>query len=351
MDLPKLLYLLITGIQNWDSKKSVLPNELRQGHMALTKALLMAKRSVPADLPSLIQWLQTPVQEWGLGESQVAPISSPILSRNGVITPDAADFIQIYDNPTEAQSREVFEILQYCRQANPQLDDQYRTIRTFLIENAVVPGDILYPFAMQFPKDLSKHIIACYDDEITSKIEHYRKCPRCGWTLSYVDHQWQCGSYDLCGQIQAKPFDPDEWPVDKRLFRLTEGVHRYTLLPGLAELQLKRKLEAEGFSVQLYPDVDRFDMTVKKDGRTIAMIDMKDFSHPLNLAYFFNELTDHHLAKYTTGENIIVVVPDYRKQYHSKYAYQVKQALSSRAKALQVWDEKRAISKLKEYAL
>lgn len=318
--------------------------------MELVKALLEANRSVPTNLPSLIQWLQTPVQEWGVKDALDAPFSSPILSRYGAITPDAADFIQIYDNPTEAQSREVFEILQYCRQASPQLDEEYRKIRTFLIENAVIAGDVLYPFAMQFPKDLSKHLIACYDDEITSRIEHYRKCPRCGWTLSYKNGEWQCGAYDLCGQVQTKSNEPEEWPTDKRLFRLTEGVHRYTLLPGLAELSLQRKLEAVGFNVELYPNVDRYDLSVKKDGRKIAMIDVKDFSHPLNLAYFFNQLSDNQLAKYTTEENVLIIIPDYRKQHHSMYAYQVKQALSDRAKQLQVWDEKRAISKLKEYA-
>lgn len=347
MKLPTILYLLITGIQKWESKKSVLPHELKRGHMELAKALLEANRSVPANLPSLIQWLQTPVQEWGLKESLEVPFASPILSRYGIITPDAADFIQIYDNPTEAQSREVFEVLQYCRQANPQLDESYRQIRTFLIENAVVAADVLYPFVARFPKELSNHIFVCYD-EFTSKIEHYRRCPRCGWTLSYKNGEWQCGAYDLCGQVQAKSYKPEEWPMNNRLFRLKEGVHRYTLLPGLAELNLKGKLEAHGFNVELYPDVDRYDLWVHKDGRTIAMIDVKDFSHPLNLAYFFNQLSDDQLAKYTSVENVLVVIPDYRRQHHNSFAYQVNQALSDRTKLLQIWDEKKVISELKE---
>ncbi|SDT09430.1 hypothetical protein SAMN05444162_3068 [Paenibacillaceae bacterium GAS479] len=349
MKLPNLLYLLIAGIQKWNDQKSVLPHELKQGHMELTKTLLKANRDVPADIPSLIKWLQIPVQEWGLEKSSDVPFASPILSRYGVITPDTADFMQIYDNPSEAQSREVYNILQYCRLASPQLDEPYRQIRTFIIQNAVVSAEVLYSFALQFSKELSKYILACYDEEFTSKIEHYRKCPRCGWTLSYRNHQWQCGAHDLCGQIQAKAFQPEQWPEDRRLFRLTEGVHRYTLLPGMTELSLKNKLEQEGFTVELYPDVDRFDLSVKKDGRIITMIDVKDFSHPLNLAYFFNQLKEDQLAKYINEKKLLIVIPDYRKQHHSMYAYQVKQALSDKASLLQIWDEKKAISKLKEY--
>ncbi|MFZ5480842.1 MAG: hypothetical protein ACOZNI_29045 [Myxococcota bacterium] len=74
-------------------------------------------------------------------------------------------------------------------------------------------------------------------------------------------------------------------PVDARdKLRLKRGPWRYTLLPGLEEIALERRLrEIDGVEVELWPFVDEFDLQVSLRGRTWRA-DVKDWSDPVALA-------------------------------------------------------------------
>jgi hypothetical protein len=75
-------------------------------------------------------------------------------------------------------------------------------------------------------------------------------------------------------------------PVNGRL-RLRRGVWRYTLQPGLVELDLHKRLRRiPGVSVELWPELDRYDLRLRAGGST-WLVDVKDWTHASALAEYF----------------------------------------------------------------
>jgi ribosomal protein S27AE len=322
-----MLYQLIVGLQQWRITPTILPNELRKGHLMLVKMRLFSNEEVPSDIPSLIQFLQQPVSDWKIDLTNVAfPQDAPLLIRHIGMSPEAMDFLQDYQSPYEAHQKEVYEILKYCRHAEPPLVDIYSQIRLFLASpaHAVITGVNLHSFARSVrDPELSKRILECYEP-IPDRVSDFRKCNRCGWTLHFHNHQWRCGVEDICGQIEARGEPLGLENSMEMVYRLKEGVHRYTLLPGLAELQIANRLTKKGYQVKMYPEVDRFDVAVHESGQ-IIYFDVKDYRNPCSLAAYFNQLDPAALQKYRE-EHVHIVVPSYRKRSYRQY---IRQALNT----------------------
>lgn len=336
-----MLYQLIIGLQHLSGSPTQIPKELRKGHLMLTKMRLFSNQEVPSDIPSLIRFLQQPVSDWKIDLTDVAfPHDAPLLIRNIGLSPEAMDFLQDYQSPYEAHQKEVYEILKYCRDAEPPLADIYSQIRMFLVSsaNAIITGIHLNSFARSVHNpELSKKILECYEP-ISNQITDFRKCNRCGWTLKYHNHQWRCGVEDICGEIEARG-EPLELEVSRdMLYRLKEGIHRYTLLPGLAEIQMANRLTKKGYQVEMYPDVDCFDLAVYVS-QQIIYFDYKDYKNPASLAAYFNKLDPAALEKYKE-EHVYIVVPSYRKRRFSQYIRQVMNSLEPGIrKGIQIIDE------------
>jgi ribosomal protein S27AE len=337
-----MLYQLIVGLQQWRMAPTIIPYELRKGHLMLAKMRLFANEEVPSDISSLIRFLQQPVLDWKIDLTNVAfPEDAPLLIQHIGLSPEAMDFLQDYQSPYEAHQREVYEILQYCRHAEPPLVAIYSQIRLFLASpaHAVITGVHLHSFARSVhDPELSKRILECYEP-IPDRISDFRKCNRCGWTLHFHNHQWRCGVEDICGQIEARG-EPLELEHTREMFyRLKEGVHRYTLLPGLSELQLANRLTKKGYQVEMYPDVDRFDLAVHESDQ-VKYFDVKDYRNPSSLAAYFNQLDPAALEKYKK-EHVYIVVPSYRKRNYRQYIRQVLNSLEPGIrKGIQIIDER-----------
>jgi hypothetical protein len=87
--------------------------------------------------------------------------------------------------------------------------------------------------------------------------------------------------------------------------RLRRGAWRYTLLPGLAELDLARRLEAvPGASVELWPQRDRYDLLIRLAGSEWR-VDVKDWTDGGSLA--------ESLRQRPVSGEAWIVVPDNRK--------------------------------------
>ncbi|CAM4498977.1 hypothetical protein FHS16_005559 [Paenibacillus endophyticus] len=321
-----MLFQLIEGLGKWKRDLTIIPAELKKGHLMLVKLCLEHQSPVPSDIPSLVRLLQRPLIEWAVPMPAAIPFPSdaPLYIRNIGITSEAMDFLNDYHSPYESHQREVYQILQYCRNAEPQLEDIYRKIRTFLSNSnfSIITGARLHQFARSFHHPiLAEHIFACFED-ISNRISHFRRCSRCGWTLVWNGSKWQCGQEGLCGKITAQE---DPQPLEyggESVFRLKEGVHRYTLTPGLAETGLERRLTNKGYEVEMYPDVDRYDLAIRVKDRTYH-IDVKDYKNPYSLAMYFNQLDSSSLDKYREG-HVYIVIPAYRNKLTRQYIKQMR---------------------------
>jgi len=89
------------------------------------------------------------------------------------------------------------------------------------------------------------------------------------------------------------------------LVRLKRGVWRYTVLPGLVELDLAARLRSiPEVTVTMWPQRDRYDLFVAS-GAHEWHVDVKDWSNQGTLANRLNSLDPE--------TKITIVVPDRRK--------------------------------------
>lgn len=345
-DLKETLYFLIDGLEVWETTKNHIPVSLQKGHRMLSRALMEAEVPPPPDYVALLRLLQRPMSDWGLPLIEDPLIDQPIVVPYIGLSAAAKEFKLIYDSPEEAHVKEVLAILKYCRNNEPQRDEQYRSIRLFLITKPVVGLNDLLTFGTTLNDAvLLKSLQNCYED-ITEDVGMYRKCPRCGWTLEMRNHQWRCGDEDICGQLESRDQELLGWTNNVPLFRLKSGVYRYTMLPGLAEVRAYENLLQRGYKVTLFPNVDHFDLEVDMGGNYINF-DMKDFSSPFTLAKFFNEQEEHRLRKYA-GKNIFLVIPQHRIERNPSYVQTLRRLLRPHASRIRIIEEKRIVQMLME---
>lgn len=148
--------------------------------------------------------------------------------------------------------------------------------------------------------------------------EAFFPCPRCRWPMHIQDSAVSCHRSPTCLAAGAR-FDlrdsklvglsklsPPSPLSPEGVAALRPGVWRFTVLPGLEELALERRLrEIEGAEVHLWPFVDAYDLDVRR-GPFHWRIDVKDHSSVTSLA--------RHLNEHPVREPTWIVVPEARRE-------------------------------------
>lgn len=169
-------------------------------------------------------------------------------------------------------------------------------------------------------------------------------CPRCGYpmqietrgTLVYA----ACGSRDCRQEGAQGRVDPEtgSWassggrthqepvladdPEGEKRVQLAQGIWRYTTLPGLLEVDLKERIDrVNGARAELWPELDRYDLHVKKDDHTWK-VDVKNWTSVFQGAQHLpsRETSDvearevnWHDAPSPARETMHIVLPDHRE--------------------------------------
>lgn len=320
--IDKMFLLLTIGAKKWQADMTRVPAELHEGHLRLIRFAVQQRAPYPADLHELLQWLHRPITEWPLPRvAERFPADEPVLVDYAGLSVFFEEWLEDNVSVEESEQKVMREILSYCREATPPLEQAYRAIRTFLIQHPVVEFIKLGSFLLSFDKDLQEKVRDCYE-EINLPYPRIYLCPYCGWTLTNRDGEWECTRWVCKRNSDFTHFNVLDTSGHQKYYRLTQGIQKYVQNPGLAELALARKLEERGWDVELYPDVDRVDLRITKD-QMRKEIDVKDYSHPKLLA-------DYLLAKMEQenwDKDVIYVVPQYQERLHPDYAKRVLQHL------------------------
>jgi len=329
---PDMLFHLITGIQKWQENFAVIPDELYTGMLMFAHLSAEGNSDPPVDIYQLIRILHRPSHEWGIQCLQNDyPEHSPLLDEAVGLVADTDEFMNRYISPQDAEQQNMYDILKYCREDSRQLQDEYTAIRTFLSEpqHAVITARELNEFVENFQDfELINLIRNCYQ-EITQELPKFRKCPHCGWTMEYKHDRWRCNKEDICHSLaDMEILAPFEFGK-QRVFRLKPGIQRFVLLPGISELRLAKRLRKKGYEVDLYPNIDTFDLSVRQAGREF-FLDVKDFKDPRTLANFFNEQSASYLEKYQ--DQCLIVVPRYRGLLFHEYKKRAEMYMSETAR-------------------
>lgn len=346
-ELQVMIYEIMKGIDQWSENKSEIPAALYRGHLRFMKFTALNGGSVPADLHYFIGILQKPSREWGIHEiDKVYDSGAALLDEYIGFTLEAEDFMNSFESPDEDDQNEMKKILNYCRKH--QLDKGYVSIRTFLSnpEHAVIDAfSLLESFpALTDDKQLNDLIFQCYE-ELPQSLNNYRKCPYCGWTLEWKKGNWQCNKENICHHL--KDFEKVrffEFNETERIYRMKRGIQRYVLLPGMQEISLANQLRNQGYQVELYPEIDLFDLRIYNEGKAID-VDVKDYRSPALLANTFNQMSQKQLAKY--HHDSYVVIPYYRSaatvSYTTRFYQRLDKPFKDRIKLLTVNEFKKRL--------
>jgi hypothetical protein len=284
------------------------------------RAMAWAARAKGGTLPArtlseFLVLLNSPVTEW-LGGS-----GGPLVE-GGAVTELALDVIA-ETGGADAEAEIVQARVGGTRAtfaARDNGDEEYRRFRRFLIEHATATVDEAQTGVLAAglaPPDLFEEISPSCKDSIGA-MDVFYPCRRCGWPMRCLDEIVQCTS-KVCqsegarflknrGALSAvrSMAPPDAVRAAGRL-RLRHPVWRYTLQPGLVELDLAARLtRIPRVEVVLWPERDRYDLDVRVGGASWA-VDVKDWSFAAKLANHFQGLDP--------PEKLFVVLPEWRRDH------------------------------------
>ena len=259
-----------------------------------------------------------------------------LLDKEIGVTIEAEDFLEDLQSPDEYEQSVMKQILIYCR--NLTLESKYREIRTFLSNpnHAVMPFYKIYEFKSKLNDvNLAQLFHACFEE--IDNVDQYRRCPNCGWTLVWKNGHWRCNKESVCHSL--KDFNDLEYfpNTDQKLFRLTPGIQKYILLPGMSEIRIAEKLRRKVLMVTLYPNINQYDISVEANDKSIFM-DVKDYRSPFQIAQYINRNLNN------LEDEVWYVIPDYRVKNSPGYIETVKTLLQNNGNPLlNVVSEKQAI--------
>lgn len=258
--------------------------------------------------------LSTPLESW-LPESVRLDYTGPLLASD-IPTQTCREMLlelDVHQLWEEIQSV-VKEVRDLCRVLSNG-DVLYRRFRQFLIENPVIEtvqaAAALIPLGLKldaFYEPIPEHL------SVDGKL--YR-CPECRWPMNPSRQEVQCDSawcreknslyrWDNRSLINLVTSQALAGETAGKRYMLKSALWKYTLLPGLLELQLAQQLSEHGLDVTLWPDVDRSDLRVVFGGIDLD-IDAKVWISPRSLG--------RHLESMLPSTLRWIVTPDYQKAH------------------------------------
>ncbi|MFY0217238.1 hypothetical protein [Bacillus cereus] len=348
-EIKEMIYYIAKGLVQWETKGwTEIPKTLYKGHLLFMKNTLQSN-TPPNNVFDLIKLLHEPVEKWGMdGVEKLLPSDSTFLVEGFGLSIDIEDFLEEYMSPEEFDQSVMKEILQYCRKYG--LDEEYRKIRSIVANpnNAVLTYVRLRRILSLVEDDkLKEWLQKCYE-EVPHNIDNYKKCPHCGWTVSFIKGSWRCNKEQICGHFQSfERLEAYKFSEGESVYRIRPGIQRYVLLTGIIEEKMCKRLK--GYDAVLYPNIDEFDIRINVND-TLIDLDVKDYRSPKMLANAFNDKNSSQLKKY--HRNSYIIIPNYRLKMNPNYKELVCSSLSKESSVyIQIMTERELFKCLKEETL
>jgi len=258
--------------------------------------------------------LSLPLETW-LPESVRLDYTGPLLT-SGISTQTCNEMLlelDVHQLWEDIQSI-VKEVRDLCRVISNG-DVLYRRFRRFLIENPVIDPVRAAGVFIPLGRDLNDFYEA-YPEHLAHNGKLYQ-CPECRWPMNPQRREVQCDSAwcreksclyrwmhgRLTNVVTGQELEGEA--AGKRCM-LKSALWKYTLLPGLLELQLAERLSKHGLDVTLWPDVDRSDLQIVLGGMKLD-IDAKVWVSPRSLATYLESMGPSTMRW--------IVIPDYQQSH------------------------------------
>lgn len=229
-----------------------------------------------------------------------------------------------YENSTQNDDVDqnlVREFLLECRKeykqtGNGRIAKMYSEVRKFInASNYCLSANSIMSLVGKYcnVSDSIVKIREWYENANLLSKDNY-VCPVYGKLLDNdILKQFRCT--DMCMYYRDKE---SLSPIDSefKYKKLKRGIYTYTLLPGVSELKIYDQLsELYGNDkVLLYPEIDKFDISVTFDTGTIY-VDVKDFASPYDLVETLTKNQSFIKMESVSDEDYIyLVIPEHRNR-------------------------------------
>ena len=267
----------------------------------------------PQSLPDLFSHCRKPLVEWPIKLPDSSCGESDCLLDGEFITNFCDEWAEkdVADVEGEFSQRELItEVRSICRSLDSQ--ETYVAFRKTMIEHPVIKEfDLqqklidteLDPVADQLRRCYLK-APACHQDG-----DSFRACVVCnGLLLRSSDSKFVCEN-ETC-RVSGEFATGRRLKADEGVMWLRREHRRYIAAPGLAELSLFRKLsQLNSLEVELWPELDNYDILVRFLDGEVWAIDVKDQRCPYLLAK--NAIPPANLPRW---ERAYFVFPDRRSE-------------------------------------
>ncbi|HYF80153.1 MAG TPA: hypothetical protein VD973_23830 [Symbiobacteriaceae bacterium] len=258
-----------------------LPLSLRLALSTFDLALMVEGKR-PLTLEEFLNLMSIPVSQWPVVPQLENLDPESVILESGSLTEFAEYWVLHHKGFLhEWQESIMLQVLETCREQ--RLYDAYRSYRQLLIEKPVMPVAVFQQLLVKpefYP--IKKQLRAMYVDvSLLDGEDEPGLCPRCGYLQKRLPSGlWICRSRE-CEQVceQQKLLrrqtigDPAEWVA------ISPGMHRYVTIPGLHELSLAQALTDMGLRVELWPEVDRYDLYVSFPSGERWALDVKNWDY------------------------------------------------------------------------
>lgn len=283
--------------------------------LAASRNLFDATSNLPTDLGRLADVAAKPLFEW-IGDLSWDPegeFTAAVLLEDGEITPACIDLaLPGRDPEAELVERSGYDLLRSICASRRDGQALYAAFRRSVVAHPVLSSwtsTILTEPVLASAERIDEVVEAFYEPvpEAMTVGGILPTCVVSGVPLRRHQAGWHTLSRDpdAIRRARAGEYAPVKWRLGtlqlRRAFRL------YWCLPGKAELTLAARLAAAGWTCELWPRLDRVDLTaISADGSRRIAADVKDHISPENLAARFAGFKD-----FAADHDCFLVVPDY----------------------------------------
>jgi hypothetical protein len=238
------------------------------------------------------------------------------------------------DPETEIEENIGFEMLLGLCRDRTDGEDLYRTWRRTVIENAVMANwsSAILMDPLLATLERSDEIVEAFYDRIPESFAINGKLPICTVSRTILRRDgrvFHTESRQPEAIRRAREGVHDTLKYRPGMLYLKRAFRTFWALPGLAELELQRRLAALGWSTTLWPALDKVDLiAVSPDGRRRLAVDVKDYISPARLAARFQGF-----KAFAANHECFLVVPDYLTETdpHFEARFEALRAANGRA--------------------
>lgn len=292
---------LVETFQEWEktgASNIFCSKQLQKGLNRLIASCLIKKNDFPRHITELLEWCELPFSEWHLPElpEDVSPQDRLLVNKQPSYF--CSDFARNYSANEAALSEERYmqKVFLQCGAHPP---DVYSKLRELLIREPVITESVLVQKYLMPPLDVVPELIKDAYEEAPAFLSHkgvFKCCPKCGNLLLFTaNRDWICRD-EGCDFTRLRSGEvANELSADgkERIFQIKYPIRRYVTAPGRIEIQiyesLKSLFEEFGYSekqyqVNLWPNMDAYDIQIVFPDGQVWAVDVKDWASPYSLA-------------------------------------------------------------------